>query len=86
MSKLKIEVDNGLGIITFIDNPLNLIDSDFIEELELILNGIEMKEIRALIFKVDKGNFSAGANVTLLQEQNEKILDRNDQEVFRYCI
>lgn len=72
MSKLKFEVDNGLGIITFIDNPLNLIDSDFIEELELILNGIEMKEIRALIFKVDKGNFSAGANVTLLQEQNEK--------------
>jgi len=72
VSKLKIEVDNGLGIITFIDNPLNLIDSDFIEELELILNGIEMKEIRALIFKVDKGNFSAGANVTLLQEQNEK--------------
>jgi len=72
VSKLKFEVDNGLGIITFIDNPLNLIDSDFIEELELILNGIEMKEIRALIFKVDKGNFSAGANVTLLQEQNEK--------------
>lgn len=72
MSKLKIEVDNGLGIITFIDNPLNLIDSDFIEELELILNGIETKETRALIFKVDKGNFSAGANVTLLQEQNEK--------------
>jgi len=72
VSKLKFEVDNGLGIITFIDNPLNLIDSDFIEELELILNGVEMKEIRALIFKVDKGNFSAGANVTLLQEQNEK--------------
>ena len=72
MKKLKFEEDEGLGIITFIDKPMNLIDSDFIEELESILNREEIKEIRALLFKVDKGNFSAGANVALLLEQNEK--------------
>ncbi len=72
MIKLKFEEDEGLGIITFIDKPMNLIDSDFIEELESILNGAEIKGIRALLFKVDKGNFSAGANVALLLEQNEK--------------
>jgi enoyl-CoA hydratase/carnithine racemase len=71
LTKLKFEKQEGLGIITFIDKPLNLIDSDFIEELESILNGVEIKELRALLFKVDKGNFSAGANVALLIEQDE---------------
>lgn len=72
MTKLNFEVEDGLGIITFLDKPLNLIDSDFIEELEEILNGEKIKAIRALLFKVDKGNFSAGANVSLLQNQNGK--------------
>jgi len=71
LNKLKFEKDDELGIITFIDKPLNLIDSAFIEELESILSGVEINEIRALLFKVDKGNFSAGANVALLLEQNE---------------
>jgi len=71
-NKLKFEEDDGLGIITFIDKPLNLIDSTFVEELESILNGKELEVIRALLFKVDRGNFSAGANVALLLEQNEK--------------
>ena len=71
LNKLKFEKEDGLGIITFIDKPLNLIDSEFIEQLELILNGAEIKDIRALLFKVDKGNFSAGAKVELLIEQDE---------------
>jgi len=71
LTKLKFDKEEGLGVITFIDKPLNLIDSDFIEELESILNGAEIKEIRALLFKVDKGNFSAGANVALLIKQDE---------------
>jgi len=70
LNKLKFEEEDGLGIITFIDKPLNLIDSDFVEELESILDGTEIKELRALLFKVDKGNFSAGANVALLIEQD----------------
>jgi len=77
---MNFEEDEGLGIITFVDKPLNLIDLDFIEALEAILNRIENQEIRALLFKVDEGNFSAGANVTLLQNQNEdssrKIIKR----------
>ncbi len=63
MVKINFEKDEGLGIITFTDKPLNLIDSDFMEELDVILNKLENQEIRALIFKVDEGNFSAGANV-----------------------
>ena len=72
MRKLKFEKVDELAIITFIDKPLNLIDAEFIEELESVLNGDEIKKIRALLFKVDKGNFSAGANVALLLEQDEK--------------
>jgi enoyl-CoA hydratase/carnithine racemase len=72
MKKLKLEKVNELAIITFIDKPLNLIDAEFIEELESILDGDEIKKVRALLFKVDKGNFSAGANVALFLEQDEK--------------
>jgi len=72
MKKLKFEKVDELAIITFIDSPLNLLDLEFIEELECVLNGDEIKEIRALLFKVDKGNFSAGANVASFLEQDEK--------------
>ncbi len=68
---MKFEKDDGLGLITFTDKPLNLIDSNFIEELEIVLNNLENQEIRALIFKVDEGNFSAGANVGFFQNSNE---------------
>jgi enoyl-CoA hydratase/carnithine racemase len=71
LAKMNFEVDEGLGIITFIDKPLNLIDSEFIEELEVILNGVENQELRALLFKNDVGNFSAGANVALFQNLDE---------------
>ena len=72
MKKLKFEKVDKLAIITFIDKPLNLLDLENIEELESILNGDEIKEVRALLFKVDEGNFSAGANVALFLEQDEK--------------
>lgn len=71
MSKLKFEVDEALGIITFVDTPLNLIDFEFVEELEALLNGSQIKEIRALLFKVDKGNFSAGANVAVFKDADK---------------
>jgi len=63
--------DEGLGLITFTNKPLNLIDLNFMEELEVILNKLENQEIRALLFKSDEGNFSAGANVTFFQNLNE---------------
>lgn len=64
MAKLKFEKDEGLGIITFIDSPMNLIDAQFMEELVEIIKNVEKYALRALILKVDEGNFSAGANVT----------------------
>jgi enoyl-CoA hydratase/carnithine racemase len=70
--KVKFEKADSLGIITFMDKPLNLIDSEFIEELETVINSLESQLIRALLFKVDKGNFSAGANVGLFKSTNEK--------------
>ena len=70
---MKFEKDEGLGIITFINIPLNLIDTDFVDELEEILNKLENQEFRALIFKVDEGNFSAGANVKLFQDSNQNF-------------
>ncbi|MFX0033902.1 MAG: enoyl-CoA hydratase/isomerase family protein [Promethearchaeota archaeon] len=69
---MNFEEDERLSIITFIDKPMNLIDVDFIGELEAILNEIVKKEIRALLFKVDEGNFSAGANIALFQNLNEE--------------
>ncbi|MEJ2295427.1 MAG: hypothetical protein P8Y23_11765 [Candidatus Lokiarchaeota archaeon] len=65
MTKLNFEVEDALGIITLVDKPLNLIDVTFIEELGAILDGDRIKEVRALLFKVDKGNFSAGANIAV---------------------
>lgn len=69
---MKFEKDGELGIITFTNAPLNLIDSSFMEELETILNELENQDIRSLLFKTDEGNFSAGANVTFFQNSNEK--------------
>jgi enoyl-CoA hydratase/carnithine racemase len=71
MVKLKFEKEDQLGIITFDDKPLNLIDLEFVKELEEILNSLENQGIRALIFKVDKGNFSAGANVSIFKSLDE---------------
>jgi enoyl-CoA hydratase/carnithine racemase len=72
MSKLKFEVVEALGIITFVGTPLNLIDFEFVEELEALINGSQINEIRALLFKVDKGNFSAGANVVVFKDADKK--------------
>jgi len=72
MVRIDFEKDQDLGLITFKNKPLNLIDLEFVIELEDVLNNIENQEIRALLFKVDEGNFSAGANVTLF-----KNLDAN---------
>ncbi|MFX1277419.1 MAG: enoyl-CoA hydratase/isomerase family protein [Promethearchaeota archaeon] len=73
---MNFEEDEGLNIINFIDKPLNLIDIDFIKELEVILNKVETQETRALLFKVDNGNFSTGANVTLFKNQVEESTKR----------
>ena len=67
MDKIDFEKEEGLGIITFKNKPLNLIDLEFVMELEEILNNLEKQGIRALLFKVNEGNFSAGANVTLFK-------------------
>ena len=71
MIKVRFEKEEQLGIITFMDKPLNLIDTAFIDELKAALDNLEQEEIRALIFKVDIGNFSAGANVALFQDMSE---------------
>jgi enoyl-CoA hydratase/carnithine racemase len=72
MNKMKFELEEGLGIITFTNKPLNLIGLDFIEELEDIVKHSIDQEIRALLIKVDEGNFSAGADVSIFQEQSEE--------------
>lgn len=84
---MNFEKDDGLGLLTFTDKPLNLIDSNFIEELEKLLNELENQEIRALLIKVDEGNFSAGANISLFQNSNEnsasKILEDFLRVIYR---
>ncbi|MFX1328603.1 MAG: enoyl-CoA hydratase/isomerase family protein [Promethearchaeota archaeon] len=74
MVKVKFDKEDQLGLITFLDKPLNLIDSGFIKELETILNDLESQDIRALLFKVDIGNFSAGANVGFFQNMEEEAV------------
>lgn len=74
MVKVKFEKEDQFGVITFMDKPLNLIDSVFIEELEIILSDLKSKHIRGLLFKVDAGNFSAGANVGLFQSLDEEAV------------
>jgi enoyl-CoA hydratase/carnithine racemase len=77
---MNFEKDGETGIITFTDSPLNLIDSSFVEALESMLNNLKKEDIRALLFKVDEGNFSAGANVAFFQDSTKnstrKILER----------
>ena len=79
MTKLEFKEDDGLKIITFMDKPMNLIDSDFMKELDVILDTLENQKVRALLFKADEGNFSAGANISFFQNSNEsssrKILE-----------
>jgi enoyl-CoA hydratase/carnithine racemase len=74
MVKVKFEKEDQFGVITFMDKPLNLIDSVFIEELAIILSDLNSKNVRALLFKVDTGNFSAGANVGLLKSLDEEAV------------
>jgi enoyl-CoA hydratase/carnithine racemase len=83
MVKVKFEKEGQLGIITFMDKPLNLIDSVFLEELEAILSNLESRHIRALLFKVDVGNFSAGANVGLFQNMEQEAIHEMLQRFLR---
>jgi enoyl-CoA hydratase/carnithine racemase len=65
MEKVKYEQTGALGIITFIDPPLNLLGEDLRQGFSRAVEQAGRGNLRGLLLKNDEGNFSAGADVNL---------------------
>jgi enoyl-CoA hydratase/carnithine racemase len=65
MEKVKYEQIGALGIITFIDPPLNLLGDDLRQGFFKAVDQAGRDNLRGLLLKTDEGNFSAGADVKM---------------------
>lgn len=72
MSKTTFSMEGSLGIITLNDPPLNLLVQELCDDLNVLLDQLPGKNLRGLLLKCDKGNFSAGANMSLFKGLDNK--------------
>lgn len=63
MSKVNVEQDGDVAIITLADPPLNLISPAMLEDFEAAMLQAHTMDVRAALFRAEGDNFSAGANV-----------------------
>jgi enoyl-CoA hydratase/carnithine racemase len=61
--KVRFELDGEVGIITLADPPLNLFSLELIDGLDAAQREAEAASVRALLFRADGENFTAGAKV-----------------------
>ena len=63
MEKVTYENIGALGVITFVDKPLNLLGAEFRQGFLKAVDQAVHSNLRGLILKADEGHFCAGANV-----------------------
>lgn len=72
MSKVRLERDGAVAIVTVADPPLNLVSPELVDGLETTIAELEASPPRALLLRAEGENFSAGANVgTMFQGLSE---------------
>jgi 3-hydroxyacyl-CoA dehydrogenase/enoyl-CoA hydratase/carnithine racemase len=70
---LKVDVKDGIALITMNNPPVNQFSSAFTDELKEAVNGaIEDEKIKALILTGTGKNFVAGADITEVQQAKKK--------------
>jgi len=87
MSKLTLDVQNNVGILTIQSPPANALSSSLLQDLNEKLDQIaEDKQIKAVILKGEGRFFSAGADIkefTSLQSADDfENVARNGQQIF----
>jgi enoyl-CoA hydratase/carnithine racemase len=65
MSKIRLERDDGLAVITFDSPPLNLFDAELERELDEAVSELEREPARAVLFRAEGRVVSGGVDVSL---------------------
>lgn len=65
MSKVRLERDGALAIVTFDSPPLNLFDAELERELEQAVSELEREPARAVLFRAEGRVVSGGVDVSL---------------------
>jgi enoyl-CoA hydratase/carnithine racemase len=65
MSKVRLERDEGLAVITFDSPPLNLYDAELEQQLEDTIAELEATPARAVLFRAEGRVVSGGVDVSL---------------------
>lgn len=65
MTKVRLERDDGLAVVTFDSPPLNLFDAELEQELEQAVSELEATPARAVLFRADGRVVSGGVDVSL---------------------
>jgi enoyl-CoA hydratase/carnithine racemase len=65
MSKVGLERDDGLAVVTFDSPPLNLFDAELERELDEAVSELEREPARAVLFRAEGRVVSGGVDVSL---------------------
>jgi enoyl-CoA hydratase/carnithine racemase len=65
MSKVRLERDGEVGIVTLADPPLNLFGRELVEDLNAVLDEIPQAGVRALVVRAEGKVFTGGADVNM---------------------
>jgi len=72
MSKASFQTDGELGELVITAPPLNLVDLELANDLRAAIEEAIQADIRALLVRAEGDNFSAGANVEMFLDRDEK--------------
>jgi enoyl-CoA hydratase/carnithine racemase len=68
MSKVRLERDGGLAVVTFDSPPLNLYDVELEDELAQVVSELEASPARAVLFRAEGRVVSGGVDVSLFAQ------------------
>jgi len=89
MAKASFTIDDQLGIFTLTNAPLNLIDMEMMDEIEVFLDNFSQYDIRAILLQAEGDMFSAGVNIEDVfkgRSQSEALamLKRFNDNLYRF--
>jgi len=68
MATVKFHIEDGLGILTLSNPPLNLMTWEMIDQFETAVHEVAGSPIRALLIRAEGPHFMAGANVGMFKD------------------
>jgi enoyl-CoA hydratase/carnithine racemase len=72
MSKATFHQQGDLGEVVISDPPLNLVDLELAADLQEAIENAANADIRAVLVRAEGDNFSAGANVEIFLDRDER--------------